>query len=335
MVETRMGPKRSAALDAVRLVGTFAVVAGHVWTEPFALKFLYTWHVPVFFVLSGYLWTQGRSLRQEFVSRSRSLLLPYATWLIIISAFAVPLQLAVGSQSLVGSLRALGLGGAYIGQPYSAFWFVTALFVAAVAFRTLEVAPLWVGTSIAGASLILAYAFPGLLARVPESIGVALACLVFVYAGSGLKAMRMRIKHGVAVGALLIASSVCLVVAGLVAPLDLKYGYFGTIGLSVLVAIAISVGLVLVAEGLVPLMGRRIENAISVLASCGFFVILTHAVILWCARDLGWPHLVVFAFALIVPWMAAIGLRKSKLAPALLGLRVPVGSLPRHRRSER
>src|SRR6478609_9373400 len=80
---------RSAGIDAVRVVGIAAVIFGHTFRGPLTHEFLYAWHVPVFFFLTGYLWTPGRTLRQEFVNRGLTLGLPYIGWFVVISLLLI------------------------------------------------------------------------------------------------------------------------------------------------------------------------------------------------------------------------------------------------------
>lgn len=45
---------RNSAVDSLKGVGIIAVVAGHIYTEPFA-RLVFLWHMPLFFLISGYL----------------------------------------------------------------------------------------------------------------------------------------------------------------------------------------------------------------------------------------------------------------------------------------
>src|SRR5262245_28525061 len=84
---------RSVGVDAVRIVGLVAVVAGHTLG---GRELFYPWHMPLFFFLSGYLWTSGRSLPAEVQRRTRSLVVPYLFWLGVIGVLAVARLLAAG-----------------------------------------------------------------------------------------------------------------------------------------------------------------------------------------------------------------------------------------------
>jgi acyltransferase len=73
-------------IDALRIVAIAVVVVAHVWTDNYALRLAsYTWHVPVFFFLSGYLVSPGRPLRRELAARWRTLGVPYIVWLVLIT----------------------------------------------------------------------------------------------------------------------------------------------------------------------------------------------------------------------------------------------------------
>lgn len=64
-------PSRSVGIDVVRVIAIVAIVAGHAWTRVRSALVVHAWHVPVFFILSGYLWSGRRSLRQEAGAGSR------------------------------------------------------------------------------------------------------------------------------------------------------------------------------------------------------------------------------------------------------------------------
>jgi acyltransferase len=85
------------------------------------------------------------------------------------------------------------------------------------------------------------------------------------------------------------------------------------------VAIAISIGLVLLAESVVPRLGERAGRGAIVLAGSGTMVILTHAVVLFALGTPAggsWPD---FAIAVLLPWGAALTIARTPLAPFLIG----------------
>ncbi len=106
---------RSGAVDAVRVVGIIAVIAGHT-LEPVWPVVFYAWHVPLFFFLAGYFFSPGRPAKTEFWNRVRTLVRPYLSWLAI---FAVPYVIVSIAQSNLSPGQFLGpiYGGAYAGPP--------------------------------------------------------------------------------------------------------------------------------------------------------------------------------------------------------------------------
>jgi fucose 4-O-acetylase-like acetyltransferase len=319
---------RNAGIDAVRVLGIVAVVVGHVSNNTVIRDGIYTWHVPLFFVLAGYFWTTDRPLRVEAAKRTRTLLLPYAVWLAIISVVFLPWQAYRGELTPFDAIRPL-LGGSYIGMPFSAFWFLSALFIAVLLFRSMQRWPLGVTLVVIVASLGVAYAFPAQVSAIPLGAGVALPSLAFVAAGALIRRVQASIVRPVLVAISLLVGSVAAIASGVSAPLDLKKADFGTPVTSVLVAIAISWALILLGQWLLPRLGSVANETATVLASCGTMVILSHSAVLWMIQLVTDSARLELAVALVVPFAAAMLLRRTRLAPFLLGTRPAAMRPPR------
>lgn len=306
--------RRDPSIDVIRIVAIVAVVAGHVWFAPPVRLAIYTWHVPIFFVLSGYLASRlplGELVRR----RALALLLPYAAWLIVI---------AIALGSFRQPLRLLA-GGAYLPHGFTAFWFVTAFFVAIVAAAAIERLALAWQWAIALALLGAGYLASDVIALVPLDAGVGLACVVFVVAGRTLRIVQPSITRPATVGAAMLVTAAALIVSGLSQPLDLKQGDFGTPVVSVVTAMLISCGAVLVAQRALARVGARASAAVSRIALCGFMVVLTHAAVLYLLREAGVARWDAFAVAVVVPWAVGLVLLRTPLALVLCGV-------PRQRR---
>ncbi|GAA1768792.1 acyltransferase family protein [Agromyces humatus] len=300
---------RDASIDVLRIVAIVAIVVGHVWFEPPVRLATYTWHVPIFFVLSGYLASSlgfGELVRR----RGQSLLLPYLAWLVIIAAILVGFD---------DPLRLLA-GGAQLPRELNAFWFVTAFFVAIVAAAAIERLRLGWQWLIAAGLLTAAYLTSEVIALVPLDAGVGLACVVFVVAGRTLRDMQSRIGHPATTGAAMLAVSAALIVSGASGPLDLKHGDFGTPVVSVVTAMLISGGLILVVGELLAGIDGRAGEFISRLSLCGFMVVLTHSAVLFVMREAGVHEWGSFGVALVGPWLLAMLLLFTPLSLALCGV---------------
>ena len=310
---------RSVSIDLLRVLGIVAIVAGHVWDNLFTREAIYTWHVPFFFFLTGYLWTSIRPLRTEVRKRARSLLIPYTCWLLLISIPFVGLSLLRDSKPLIPLIFDVLWGGAALGRPYSAFWFVTALFFAAVLLRAMQHLPCWTAWVVATIGLVICYTNGSLVAVLPLSLGVAVPAMLFVLAGIAFRSIRTHLKHPVLLGITALVASSALVLSGLSDPMDMKQADFGTPALSVIVAVAISGGLVLVFESLVRWRGLA-ANWTTRLAAAGFMVVLTHAAVLWGLRTPPAGSWVDFGAALLMPWASALLISSTMLSRYLLGV---------------
>lgn len=315
---------RDVGLDSVRVLGIVAVVVGHVWwDDPLIRQLIYTWHVPIFFFLSGYLWKarasdgSERTSRSEFKSRMRTLAVPYLSWLAIISAFYIPWLFAT-DRATARYIAGPFLGGAYSAKPYSAFWFLTALFFAALLYRALQRFPVWVPWTLSAAGLIAAYLAPGLVKAIPLSIGVSCGALIFILCGRAARRFEAHMRHRLlyAFCLILIASTSIFLGSG---SLDMKQADFGYPLVGVLVAVMLSWGLVLAAQVAAKVFSGRASRVISTLAVTGTGVILSHAIVLWVLGSPstgGWQY---FLAALLIPWAVMLLVHRTKLSPSLLG----------------
>lgn len=312
--------RRSGAVDLVRVVGIVAVVAGHTLPFPIVRTALYSWHVPLFFVLAGYFWSPDRTITRELVTRARTLLRPMLTWLVLIgTVFALvdPQLEDTTWQRLAGPL----VNGENSAMPFTTFWFVTALFFSAVLLRLLWRLPRAVTVAVAAGGLVLSFTVGPQLAATPLSVGSTVPCVTFLALGILARRVRPHLaRPGLLGGCLLLASAV-LVVTGIALPLDIKQGDYGTPVLSDLVAVAISFGLVLTAERLCQRLPDSVGRTVTVLAYGGFMVVLMHPLILWAMRQFApeVPSWMLFALCLLVPWAMALGALRTRASVWLTG----------------
>ncbi|MER7442383.1 acyltransferase [Micromonospora avicenniae] len=307
---------RSAGIDLLRVAGITAVVIGHVRSDDVTRAAVYTWHVPVFFLLTGYLWKPGRPLRVEWQRRWPTLGVPYLTWFLLLIAMLLAAD-AVTGRVASGTFADAIYGGSAAMRPFSAFWFVSVLFLLAVAYRLLERLPVAVAWGIALVGLVVAYVSPEAVTAGPLGVFLVPACLVFVLAGRLLRQVRPRLSAGS--GVLLLVLGAALVVSGLSTPLDMKAGDFGRPGLGVLTAVLISAGLILSAEALDGRLRQRASAVIGALSACGIAVVLSHAAVLWVLGTPAQGGLFDFAAALLLPWGFALLALRTPFAPYLAG----------------
>lgn len=320
MGERAAGSPRNLGIDAVRVLALVAVVVGHVWYVPSVARWTYSWHVPVFFILAGYLWPRQRTQREDFRLRFRSILVPYAAWWLVVLAAYVGGTVAMGDTPTLkrAILAAWGGVGAY--RPWSAFWFFTAFFIAVTVVRAV---PRWAALVIGLAALAFCHVAHGLALLAPLAAPAGLASVLFVLVGRGLHEVRGRVTRPGAVG--LVAVLAGLAAVALVPgyePLEIKEADFGTPVLTVVVACLIGVGLILVAEALT--RGRRDEDtatsrAITAVAACAPAVFLSHGILLFWLQTPVEGRWLDFVLVLGIPLALALVLVRTPLAPWFVG----------------
>lgn len=322
--------QRSSAIDAVRVLGIIAVVAGHVW-EAQLTPFVYTWHVPLFFFLTGYFWSAKRSIANEAKRRGRVLGLPYVTWLVIIGIPYALSQLS-GGLSLSTFAGPLYGGGAAV-RPFTTFWFVSVLFFTALLYRAISSFPLWAKATVAALGLAAGYVFGEGLAVSPLAAGSALGCLVWVFLGDvTARYIEPKISRPVVVGLALLAVSVALIAIGWSAPVNIKLGHYGTPVLSIVVAAMLSFGLVLLAKVCFRRIGGSPSAWVIALAQSGFATVLAHPAVLWLLMWVpGEPDWIGFTLALVLPWALGLIALRTPLSIYVTGSeRTTTRTLPVH-----
>lgn len=314
MSTTAAGPSEAASardhsVDVLRCIGFVAIVVGHLLASNELVRELtYSWHVPLFFILAGLFWAPaGRSLAEEARHRSRTLLRPYLVWLVVVVAV---LFLARGfSWDRLGDAA---LGGSYATVPLSAFWFVTALLVGALAYRALDPQHDRARVAIGAAALAVGTLVGHALSDIPEAAGTGLMCLFFMAVGDLLRVHAARLP---AWTPLLLVPAGALVLGGIADPLDLKQGSFGTPVLSAVVAVAICVALLRVSQLVTPRLPGAVGAAATTIAGMALVLVLTHPLVLLTS----WPGPVKLVVAFVVPIAIGFAVRRTRASGWLLG----------------
>jgi acyltransferase len=318
--------ERSAAIDAVRVVGMVAVVAGHVWINPETRQWLYTWHLPLFFILTGYLWSGRRGIKGEAGVRARTLLVPYACWFAIIAAITRGFQLVQGTfnpRVAAGQVW----GGPLQSEPFWAFWFATALFVATVLYVPVSRLALPWQWCVALVLLIVTAYVPGTqLAFLPLAIGQGLGAFVFVVAGQTLRRAQARMNRDGVVGPAMLASGVALVLLFPDSFVDVKSLYFGVPIVGILTAVLIGGGLIVTACAYLTRMPRRLSVTVVWLSMSSLVVMFVHVPIASALDALGNGSVTGFLITIVATWALGLVLVAFPAAWFLTGAR---GAAPR------
>lgn len=245
---------RDRGVDVLKGIGIVAVVLGHVVGNDAAGRFVFLWHMPLFFLVSGFLAAPPVAWPRYAAGRTRALLGPYFAFLVVLSLpFVAVAAYRAGAPGVVAYvLRALH-GGHRLGGWFGPFWFITCLYLTQLAgaalIRRLDVpALLALAGVLAAAALTLSARAPALY--LPWAAEVALMALPLYLLGW---AGRRAVADPPAGAAWLAgAAGVALYAAGWAEPMDMKQHRYGTPGVSLMAAVAIVVALFHLARRIAP-----------------------------------------------------------------------------------
>jgi fucose 4-O-acetylase-like acetyltransferase len=128
---------RRADIDIVKGLAIFSVVVGHI-VPGITSKILFLFHMPLFFIVSGFLHKKNGNESDYFIAKTISLLLPYFIYLFLIfglkplAHISIPLLHDRSSATLMKSAKFICFlvwGGRELTGVVGVFWFVTCLFL--------------------------------------------------------------------------------------------------------------------------------------------------------------------------------------------------------------
>ncbi|WP_420367379.1 acyltransferase family protein [Curtobacterium sp. L1-20] len=306
---------RSVAVDALRAIGVVAIVAGHNWGgREWVNPLLYTWHVPIFFVVTGYLWKPGRTTSFEAKRRAETLLIPYVVWLVVVTVVWFAVRHAIGWPITRDLVTDVAKGGWYAARPYSAYWFFTALFFACVFVRFTERVHALLPFFVAILGVMWATVDAGSVAHLWEGIGLAVPAMIFIVAGQLLRQYRSTVTKPLATGIVLAVPAFLLGALGVLAPLNMKSAALGSPVASVYMALGISLGAILIAEALEQYLPNPVRRTILYVAQLSVPILLLHTLVTQLLSVLGYPATKwTFLVAYLVPFGIAALLRLTPL----------------------
>lgn len=318
---------REPWIDVLKGMGIVAVVVGHVTFNRALVTQIFMFHMPLFFALGGWLHDAARPQRDYAVAKARSLLVPYACFLVLLwpleLLFAVPRD-AVGGRwtwALLG--EPMLWGGRMLTGFAGVFWFVTCYFLTQqLAHCMLRRLSPRARAGVAAAMLALAYALARAWPRwtLPWSAEVVLfGAPVYLI---GHAARRVRLERWTAPLLLVVASALLLNVVGAGNTLDLKAGDYGLPVVTLASALAVT--------ALLAVLARRIHaslagRALAALGAASMTIMFLHQFVqLMVAKQFG----VMQAPARIVAALAVCLLAHQLLKASPLSARLLLGRRP-------
>jgi fucose 4-O-acetylase-like acetyltransferase len=192
-----MRKQRITYFDIAKGIGIISIILGHLNVNTFN-RIVFTYHVPLFFIISGYFISDKDDLSLFIRKRARGLLLPYlytGLLCIIASLFYDYAYHQLSIKSVLDTIRAViyGSGSGYnktlLGiKPIGAIWFLLALFWSSIMVKVIK-------NSRFELPVVIAVFIVSVLSKeivwLPFSLQSAGTALLFVYIGNVLKRKKI------------------------------------------------------------------------------------------------------------------------------------------------
>lgn len=181
---TPQSEEREDTFDVLKGIAIILVIIGHCDLSPFR-TFIYSFHMPLFFFVTGY-FLKIRPLRTEFLLSTKRLIIPYiftAFWLCVVTTCFDPTRLKSITVACLLGFRAQYIPN-WIDAHVGLLWFILALFCARIITVTLIKkikSEIWLG--IIFFVLALIGMFLNKRAFVPFCIPQGMCAAGFLFAG--------------------------------------------------------------------------------------------------------------------------------------------------------
>ena len=190
----REDKKRLDYIDVCKALGMVLIMWGHIVEYGMSHNFVYAFHIPLFFTLSGMVFSKDRypNLKVFLSKKTKSLLIPYAIFSLITWSIWAIWELLKGAPlntiwySLFETVIAQGSGGFLVHNV--PLWFVTCLFVVELMYYLISKLPDLANIAICATAMVLGVwmqqttLFDFKLS--PWNIEVALAAIIFFSLGN-------------------------------------------------------------------------------------------------------------------------------------------------------
>lgn len=129
--------KRNPHIDFLKGITIIAVVIGHCWTVDKSLhNFVYSFHMPFFFCISGYLFSNREPFKEFVISKAKAILKPYVIYFAC-SCFCTVFIFKYPT-TLLQCLQGILLGGKYCMNFYNTpLWYLPLFFISVNTFYLL------------------------------------------------------------------------------------------------------------------------------------------------------------------------------------------------------
>lgn len=293
------------------------IVSGHIWpTLPFPGR------VYIFMIITGYLWKDGRSVRDEAIRRGNTLLRPYIAWgaiLLLILLIYLIFIAEAGVREILFTVLSVLWGGEKAKMPFTAFWFFTSLWFSAVFYSIMRSrGGLYYWGILTLAILGMTFLGPQ-LAELPLAIGTGFVSVYFCAVGHWWRKTEERINIYWPVIAIVFGVSLYLDLSGYFERIVFKSGDFGTPVFSVLLATIEGLSFITLCSSFSKHLPELLLQKIDWFVLLTTPIILLHPLVIWvwglipATPKNGFPLLTLFVLSIAIS--IVIGWSVRKFAP--------------------
>lgn len=199
--------QREKSFDIAKGIGMLAVVLGHMSIPAKMGDFIFSFHMPLFFLINGYFFKKKEISDSKYIiTKVKTLILPYIVTCIFVIAFSTLFQLrqGIGMTGILENAKSWILAALYGSGTFTHFlkwnfriigaiWFLLAMFWADVIFHFLLKSknPYVWGTVLS----IIGY-FTAKIVWLPMSVQAGLSAIFFIQIGYFIKQKNMLQIYG-------------------------------------------------------------------------------------------------------------------------------------------
>lgn len=272
-------------IDVLRGIGIILMIMGHVYFCNMFDKFIHAFHMPLFFILSGYVTDSKRMSEIDpktyIASLSKKLLIPY----LFFSTFHLFIKIIVNPTApILYHLKCIFImnsGGIPIAE---ALWFLTAFYFAKILQYVIEK---FIDKSsykiIVVTFLFVLGCFSG---QLPWSFGASLTGLGFIFAGYALKGLNLP-NYKLCVKNIVLALIVGAITTKLIffnEYVNMRMGLYSIIPISFINAV-VATGIGIVVCSWISDKTRVFSSVLSTIGMCSIVFLCLNQLVIWIVNN--------------------------------------------------
>lgn len=185
-----MNENRLYWVDKLKGLGMILVLIGHTSISSSLNKYIYTFHMPLFFFLSGYFFKNASDIKliTYIKYKFKKLCIPYFYWSIILFSIAfIEKKLGINpnmdlKKNIIGVFYGNAIDG-WLSMYNGPLWFLLCLFVTEILFYIIQKFSSKLAYSLIFSTLIAYLDYKFISIRLPWSINLALTAVIFYELG--------------------------------------------------------------------------------------------------------------------------------------------------------